>query len=215
MDSAVLKQAELILVRADGTEGRRYPLEEGENLIGRGDDAFSRDAWISPRHARLVVKGESVSVEDAGSLNGVFVRIPGAVKLLDGALLRVGLELLRFDDLTRHEPTDTSARLLGSPPLDEEPWGRIARVIGPDEEADAWLLHKDEIAIGRDRGDILFPQDAFVSGSHARLKRTSDGCVLEDLGSSNGTYLKIPGRWELRDSDVLLLGQQIVRLSLR
>lgn len=217
MDNTVLKQAELILIRADGSEGRRYPLELGENLVGRDDDAFSRDAWISPRHARFTVQEDKVVVEDMNSLNGVFVRIPGSIKLLDGAHLRIGLELLSYRDMQHIErEAQGDARGLGSVPLgEEEAWGRLARIIGPGEEADAWLLQEPEIAIGRDRGDIVFPQDAFVSGSHARLRRSKDGCVLEDLGSSNGTYLKIPGRWELKDSDVLLLGQQIVRLSMR
>jgi pSer/pThr/pTyr-binding forkhead associated (FHA) protein len=216
MDNTVLKQAELILIRADGSEGRRFPLDLGENLIGRDNDAFSRDAWISPRHARFTVQDDKVVVEDLDSLNGVFVRIPGGIKLLDGAHLRIGLELLRYREV-QHMPTqgEDGTRHLGSGAGPELPWGRLARIIGPDEEADAWLLHEPEISIGRDRGDIVFPQDAFVSGSHARLKRTKDGCVLEDMGSSNGTYLKIPGRWELKDSDVLLLGQQIVRLSMR
>ncbi len=212
-DNEVLKQAELILLERDGTEGRRYPLEEGENIIGRSNDAFRRDTYISPRHARFLVQKDKITVEDAGSLNGVFVRIPRKIKLLDGARLRVGLELLEFREF-RVPPQDKDTAEMGSPQT-EQPWGRLARVIGPEQEADAWLLTKDTISIGRDAGDILFSQDAFVSGSHATLTHGSDGCTLEDLNSSNGTYLQIPGRWELKDSDVLLLGQQIVRLSMR
>ena len=61
-----------------------FPLVEGENLIGRADPAdkmrpqidlepYDTDAKVSRRHAMITRKGESVTVEDLGSLNGTFV----------------------------------------------------------------------------------------------------------------------------------------------
>jgi hypothetical protein len=55
--------------------GDVFPLRAGENIIGRGREADVRfDAvGVSRRHARIVVTGDVVMVEDAGSKNGTFV----------------------------------------------------------------------------------------------------------------------------------------------
>ena len=46
-----------------------------------------------------------------------------------------------------------------------------------------------EITIGRSKENDVTLEHASVSGRHARLRCTPDGLVLEDLGSTNGTYI--------------------------
>ena len=43
--------------------------------------------------------------------------------------------------------------------------------------------------LGRERGDILFPEDGYVSGLHCRLTWDGQRLFLTDLGSSNGTFV--------------------------
>ena len=44
----------LTLIRPDGTEGGVHPLQDGENLIGRGQGSlFDADPYLSPRHAEF------------------------------------------------------------------------------------------------------------------------------------------------------------------
>jgi hypothetical protein len=91
---------------------REVGLREGENVLGRTRDAV---VWVdgtsvSRRHARIVVRGESVTLEDLGSKNGTFVRgtrVSGLVPLADGESFKLGDESLT---LRRHSeaPTDTS-----------------------------------------------------------------------------------------------------------
>ena len=202
-------KTEIILIRADGSEGQRLPLAEGELVLGRDHEALATDAYISPRHARFALRQGQATVEDLGSLNGTFVRLTKPTRLQHGAQLRVGLELLEFQEPGSEDP-HAETRVLGSP-VGERPWGRLARILGPHREADAYLLHSAEVSIGRDRGDILFSQDAFVSGNHVRLRQGMEGPVIEDLGSSNGTYLRLSAQWPLQHGDMLLLGQQILR----
>jgi DNA-binding winged helix-turn-helix (wHTH) protein len=56
-------------------DGQEIALPEGETLVGRGDGCGIRieSAKVSRRHARLVVNGPIVSVEDCGSSNGSIV----------------------------------------------------------------------------------------------------------------------------------------------
>ena len=59
--------------------------------------------------------------------------------------------------------------------------------------------------------------DARVSRRHARVRREAAGYVLEDLGSSNGTFLngaKIDQACPLRDGDIVRIGPFEVRFSL-
>jgi len=73
-------------------------------------------------------------------------------------------------------------------------------------------LTKSEIIIGReDSVDITIPASA-VSRRHARLMLIGENYVLEDLGSSNGTYVngeKLDKQHTLKSGDKIRLGQII------
>ncbi|MDP1545833.1 MAG: FHA domain-containing protein [Anaerolineales bacterium] len=71
-------------------------------------------------------------------------------------------------------------------------------------------LVKSEIIIGRDdSADVTIPASA-VSRRHARLTLENGNYALEDLGSSNGTFLngkKLTERCSLKSGDLIRLGQ--------
>jgi DNA-binding winged helix-turn-helix (wHTH) protein len=78
---------------------REILLDEGDNLVGRGDDVpVGLDgSSVSRRHARISVRGDRVEVEDLGSKNGTFVmgrRIAGPTPLAEGETLCIGSVLL-------------------------------------------------------------------------------------------------------------------------
>jgi pSer/pThr/pTyr-binding forkhead associated (FHA) protein len=68
--------------------------------------------------------------------------------------------------------------------------------------------------MGRERGDVLFPEDGYVSGLHCRLSWDGAKLFLTDLGSSNGTFVRLTGEADVRTGDVLLMGQQLFRIAL-
>jgi pSer/pThr/pTyr-binding forkhead associated (FHA) protein len=82
-----------------GGVGEVFPLHEGENTVGRdaGEVTFPGDRYVSARHARVDVFGASVTLTDAGSSNGTFVRIGRATPLEPGDQLLVGGQLLRVE----------------------------------------------------------------------------------------------------------------------
>ncbi|MCL4170595.1 UNVERIFIED_CONTAM: hypothetical protein GTU68_056501 [Idotea baltica] len=47
----------------------------------------------------------------------------------------------------------------------------------------------NELTVGRSAGCTITLDDTYVSQIHARVTRADTGVVLEDLGSTNGTYL--------------------------
>jgi DNA-binding winged helix-turn-helix (wHTH) protein len=105
------------LFRLEGDEGE-IPLGVGENLIGRAPDAAIRidNSEVSRRHALIVVKGTTATLEDLGSKNGTYLRgkrIEEPAKLANADEIRIGLDLARYrfvvhDDRTRTEQTHRS-----------------------------------------------------------------------------------------------------------
>lgn len=73
-------------------------------------------------------------------------------------------------------------------------------------------LVRSEYVIGRDDGvDIVISTPA-VSRRHARVMLEGDGYIIEDLGSSNGTFVngdRLIGRRKLQHGDEVRLGQAI------
>jgi DNA-binding winged helix-turn-helix (wHTH) protein len=83
------------------SNGREFPLLEGENLIGRSGDCVVRIASprVSRHHARIVVADGVATLEDLGSKNGTFVgtsRLEHPIVLCDGNQIRVGTTVLVF-----------------------------------------------------------------------------------------------------------------------
>jgi FHA domain-containing protein len=205
-------QGQLVLIRPDGSEGGMHPIGEGENCIGRGHGPlFDADGYLSPRHAELVLNAAGLVVRDTGSLNGVFVRLTDEEELVDGDIFRIGQELLRFDEIQPPVPLDDGTDIMGSP--NPGYWGRLALIVGRDQDGSAFPLFGDAVTLGRERGDILFPEDGYVSGAHARVFVRNGRYFLTDLNSSNGTFLRVRGERAVKPGTAVLMGQQLFRVS--
>lgn len=48
---------------------------------------------------------------------------------------------------------------------------------------------EDEVIIGRDKGCQVVITDTYASQFHARVFKRDDAVFIEDMGSTNGTYL--------------------------
>lgn len=74
-------------------------------------------------------------------------------------------------------------------------------------------LDASEIIIGRDASNVIAINDAEVSRKHAKLNLQNSGYVIQDLGSTNGTFIngqRITGSQELKPGDTVTLGENIV-----
>jgi pSer/pThr/pTyr-binding forkhead associated (FHA) protein len=73
-------------------------------------------------------------------------------------------------------------------------------------------LSEGEATIGRDITNAIVINDAEVSRRHARLSPQAGGYVLEDLGSTNGTFVngqRLMGPHLLRPGELVLLGENV------
>lgn len=205
-------QGHLTLVRPDGSEGGQHPISSGDNLIGRGQGSlFDADPYLSPRHAEFLLTPEGLNVRDLKSLNGVFVKLTEEESLGSGSIFRIGQELLRFDVISPPEPLEDGTDIIGTP--NPGYWGRISVIVGRDVDGPAFPIFEEAIVLGRERGDILFPEDGYVSATHARISVREGMVYLQDLGSSNGTFIRLEASRDIPTGSLLLMGQQLFRVS--
>lgn len=76
-------------------------------------------------------------------------------------------------------------------------------------------LDGDQLTIGRDSSNGVAINDAEVSRRHSRLSFQGGKYVIEDLGSTNGTFVngqRLAGPVVLKAGDVVSLGEQIVMM---
>lgn len=215
--AAPLSRFRLLQLRDDGSDGTSTPLPLEELVIGReGDLAFAADPLLSPRHAKLTASDEALRIEDLQSLNGTFLKLRNEHRLQLGDTLILGRQLLRFERVEQTaDPRARDAdgtRHLGSP----SPGAafRLVQIGVGGVTQNAYLLYDTATSIGRERGDLVFPRDRFMSGKHAEVIARSDGnYYLIDKGSSNGTWLKLWESTELALGDRILVGQQTFRVE--
>jgi pSer/pThr/pTyr-binding forkhead associated (FHA) protein len=209
-----------ISVNRDGSDGERFPLAAEFVNIGRAgaDVAFDQDRFLARVHARVERSGESVRIVPVDTLNGVFRKLDAPVELVDGAIVLVGREVLRYETLDGDERASEplvrhGVALFGSPPRD--PWGRLLQLLPSGGIRDIRHLFGDEVVLGREEGDVVFRDDAFMSRRHAAITWDGRRPTLTDLGSSNGTFIRLTGPAAIRNGDQLRMGDQLFRFELQ
>lgn len=189
----------LIAVLPTGVEANEYPLKpNGLTTIGRlgTDIVFPDDPVMSDLHAVIVGGVDGYMVGDKGSAEGVFVQPSGgrSIEINAGTIIRAGQQWLVMSEqrgsmvLTHY---NHAGERLGGYPLKE----------GPN-------------VIGRESPDItLARDDASLSRRHLSIALKQGRLELKDLGSANGTYLKIRALVRLADGDRVLVGRQVLRFD--
>ena len=105
------------------------------------------------------------------------------------------------------------------PGLGEQPQiqsGRLVVVKSPAlDEDDELLLDSAALLVGRGSGnDVNLARDEFASSNHARVEPRRDGVWVEDVGSTNGTYLngiRLTHAKRLAPGDILRVGETEMR----
>lgn len=207
--------ARLVLILPDGTEGGHVDIPTSEVAVGRDAGGFfASDPFLSPAHAIFQATDKSIKVRDADSLNGTFAKIAPnePVEIRSGDIFRIGQELILFEEIDRGSDVSDGTVKMGSPI--EGLWGRVALIVGNGRLGNAFTVSGESIVLGRERGDIIFPEDGYVSGIHLKLYTEKGRFYISDLGSSNGTFVKLADEHELLSGSFLLMGQQLFRIDL-
>jgi hypothetical protein len=182
-------------------------------LCGRtGDLSIPDDPFVSDTQMRLFFSGARLAVEDVGGGNGIFTRLRNERELVPGGEVRVGRQRLVVEPVPPLTPAADGATAWGSP--DAGYRFRLVQLLEGGERGGAFALKDGENLVGRESGDITFPTDGFVSGRHALLQVGPERIVLRDLGSSNGTFLRLTAPTFVDNGDQFLIGRQLVRVEM-
>jgi FHA domain-containing protein len=112
-------------------------------------------------------------------------------------------------------PSRESGVAATPPPVNS---GRLVVVSSPElEEGLDFELNSAQMTIGRGRqNDIALDSDDYASARHARFEPRQDGVWVQDLGSTNGTYLngmRLERPHRLTTGDVVRVGETDLRFE--
>jgi hypothetical protein len=93
--------------------------------------------------------------------------------------------------------------------------GRLTVEESLDLPAGTTLAIDRELVVGRtEAAQIRLTEDGYASGRHARFLRGDERDIVEDLGSTNGTFVngeQLHGTRPLAPGDVIAIGQTTLR----
>jgi pSer/pThr/pTyr-binding forkhead associated (FHA) protein len=201
-----------------GEVKRTIAMDEPEITVGRGacDLAFEDDQYLSPIHARFVIREGTLFVRDLGSCNRTWVFIDGPYSLADTDVLLIGSQILEFQRLgspaAPRADADGTRRVGSLTPMPDI--ARLSQLRADGSVRDSqYLAQGRTITIGRDAGDWTFPYDQTMSGRHADLREVDGAFIIHDLGSRNGVGVAVRGERALKVGQRVLLGDQVLRVE--
>jgi pSer/pThr/pTyr-binding forkhead associated (FHA) protein len=208
----------LALLDERGAVKKAFVMSRAEAIVGRtdGDIQFADDVYLSPVHAQFSLRDGQLWVRDLGSRNGTWFFVDTPHRLIDGDVVLVGSQLLRFRRLGYPGPHPAEAdktRRLGSltPSADISV---LAQLRADGSVRDTFHLSPGRnILIGRDKGDWLFPYDQTMSGTHAEVRSDDSDFVVADAGSRNGIAIAVRGERSVKPGQRVLLGDRVLRVE--
>ena len=156
-----------------------------------------------------------------------------AIPLVDQDLILVGQQVMKFEvvkdpDGGAGPAAEHGTLLFGSPATPR--YARLGQRTVEGVTRDVYYVRKMETVLGRESGDVVFTEDPFLSRRHAAIRilgrdgqpvpaggKPSAGDLrfaLVDLGSSNGTFIRLKGEIDLFSGDHFRVGQQLFRVDL-
>lgn len=209
----------LVLLDDLGNPVQRFERNAPDTTIGRqdGDIRFPEDVFLSPLHAKLSWEQDTLVVRDLGSRNGTWVFLEEAHRLLDGDLLLIGSQVIRFRRLGYpgpHPPDADATKRMGSlsPSADI---ASLTQLRSDGSVRDVIQLSPGrDVVIGREQGEWVFPYDPSMSARHALVRSEDADFVVVDANSRNGIALAARGDMTLRDQSRILVGDKLLRIEI-
>lgn len=162
----------------------------------RDNDIVLGYPFISAHHARLTVAGGRALLEDLESRNGTSVNSP--------ARRIARAEITAADTVYFGTLPMPATRLLGD------------RLVQGDAPVRELTLDRSTLVLGRHPNCDVVLSSPSVSRQHARVLRRAGTMRVEDLGSTNGTFVngrRIASPAEIVAGDVVAIGGHLLRLA--
>ncbi len=207
--------------KPDGSWGRTVPIAK-ETLIGREacDLSYPTDTLLSPKHASVAIHDGKLVLKDLNSQNGSFIRQRQDTELVPGDVFLLGRELFRFvteaGDDSINKGSAEGTMVWSVPKLQMAPViAKLEHIKLNGEVVAEFKLDKPETSLGRTTGDLIFKDDPYMSGTHARIIVQPGRYLLQDLRSRNGVYRRVREEIMLVDGDEFFMGEQLFHVDFK
>ncbi len=206
----------------DGSWGNPIEIPGGVS-IGRAkcDINFPDDSRLSDLHAALSRRDGKLFLQDLDSSTGTFIKQQQDTELLPGDVFLLGQDLFRFTTQSLEEAESASsakstAVWAGPPKLQRGPvTAKLEHLQFTGEVIEEFRLEKPETTLGRSTANLVFKDDRYMSGTHARIVAQPGRFILQDLRSRNGVFRRVRSEVELADGDQFFLGEHFFRVEIK
>lgn len=189
--------AQIVALNPDGSVEETFPSSKDVIAIGRkgADVDFPDDVYMADRHATITKKGDDYVLEDSGTGSGVWLRAQGVDgrPVGEGDAIWIGAQILvvgkkdgRFT-IAHHNPDGAYVATY------------------PIGDRGAFVGRRAEVT--------LDPGDLSLSRRHAQIRPDGAGLAVYDLGSTNGTYVKLAAPAKLKSGDEFRVASKRLRFE--
>ncbi|MBZ5569876.1 MAG: FHA domain-containing protein [Acidobacteriia bacterium] len=210
--SAPRVKYKLLQLRNDGRPGREFEILSGRALVGRTqcDFPFPNDEYMQSPHARLLVESGQLFLDPVPEADTFFSLI-GSYRLQHGDVVSFGNQVLEFQvDEAALAEASLSGKNLGQ--LSAMLHGAVAEFISLNPDGKRYPIREQQTTWGRTKATYTFPTDTAMSRSHAKVYHRGEDFFLEDVGSTNGTFVLARERIPIPGGAILSIGGQRLRV---
>lgn len=211
MQALATKQPKLQHLSKDGTPDATIEVVKEGITIGTSNAKlnYGNDPKLAPMQARISLDGQQVRVENLNPKVGeVWLAILAPYTLSDGDAIALGGQLFQFRCEKQPERVASTveqvAEAMQAPP---------AYLVAENEDGRRLNIANGTAHIGRTKGEFTFPHDVYLSRSHARIHWLVDSYYLEDLGSRNGSFVRVEKEAPVPAGGKIRVGSQLFSLA--
>ncbi len=205
---ALPKNFALVLLKKNHQESKQFLFNKSTELVvGRGtvDISLPNDLHLSSRHASFKKNAQNLILEDLKSLNGTWLRLRSSKIMSVGEEFMIGQQMFKIQ-LSSSAVTDLNK----APNAIKFSKYTLSHIRSDGAQLGLYPLIEGISKIGRYLSDVTFSYDAYMSPAHIAISVKNDMLEVKDLGSQNGTWLRVVQKIELQKNDIIRLGQSLI-----
>ena len=195
---------EHILIKSiEGPNDMNFKVKKDGITIGRhsSNKIVIYDESVSRFHAKIVYEQSNFYLLDIGSTTGTFTKITEPLPLREHLLIEIGSYQFMINKI----------HIVGGAVEEKLKESFIELFIfeAPEDIENKTFLLYDNDSIGRKNTSTLsFPDDLHMSNLHIKVNLIQDQFFLEDIASTNGTWLRLSE--ECKESTAMPLVDQMI-----
>jgi pSer/pThr/pTyr-binding forkhead associated (FHA) protein len=209
-------EVKVIIKSIDSSNEFEYQLKNTCTTVGRhsSNDIVIYDETISRFHAKIYKVRNKFYIKDQGSTVGTFLKIQEKIKLEKNLIFEIGSFQFKVNKIIINNSAHLDVKIKESY-VEISLYQNLDDSIleNPIEQEVYNYLLKSGDTIGRKNNNIVaFPSDLHMSNVHSKIEFSGHCFYIEDLISTNGTWLRISPEFQ-KSQKVLLNNEDVFKIG--